>query len=201
MGGGSVANNTTNSLANPPLKWMINEILDPAKNLGIYFKPGAFSEIEAFNTLVRTAVDPTPRIRRPMIPSKFLKRSQRDEGASEATAVSPAPRQPTGSAPLPTPPPTANTTSATPPFSSDIPESSSPTADGDDGGDDGAAANAMGGETVVSVQENAPPTDANALMYDQLAEHKWWWIIEYLPLPQRWQAPDGTWHKKWRYVN
>jgi uncharacterized protein (DUF2235 family) len=171
VGGGSVANNTTNTLANPSLKWMINEILDPKKELGIYFKPGAFSEIGAFDTIVTTMSDPTPHSR-PPIPSQFLK---------AATAAAPAPdrRQPTDATMV---------AAAVPPS----PGSSI-------GAEEIAAAVAtMTGEHVVHVQENAPQTDANAPMYDQLKVAKWWWIIELMFLPQRWQSPDGTWHKRWR---
>ena len=35
--------------------------------------------------------------------------------------------------------------------------------------------------------------DALAPMYDQLVLNRWWWILEIIPLRQRWQRGDNRW--------
>lgn len=56
VGGGSVTNTTTNSLANPSLQWMVNEVI--AANTGILFKEGAFDDVPAF-TLITVPDQPS----------------------------------------------------------------------------------------------------------------------------------------------
>lgn len=112
---------------------MLNEILDPAKALGIYFKPDAFADLPGFDTLVRTAGNRTSIL--DIHQDHFM---------------------PTGA-------PASN--------------------------------------TILSVQEASVSMDANAPIHDALVEKKSWWILEYLPLSQRWQDSEGNWHKVIRWVS
>ncbi|KAG8926343.1 hypothetical protein FRC00_003011 [Tulasnella sp. 408] len=68
VGGGSAHNNKTNTLANPSLVWMVNEII--AADAPVLFKKQAFEDMPAFDALMiklpRDRVsDPTPAIGTP----------------------------------------------------------------------------------------------------------------------------------------
>ncbi|KAG8918945.1 hypothetical protein FRC01_001563 [Tulasnella sp. 417] len=63
VGGGSVNNNKTNTLANPSLVWMVNEIL--GSDVPVLFKKKAFEDMPAFDALMiklprERVSDPTP---------------------------------------------------------------------------------------------------------------------------------------------
>jgi len=188
VGVGSVENNTTNTLANPSLKWMVNEIIQA--RTGILFKPDAFAEIKAFDTLTVTLTDPVPR-HRPQIPSTFLSApsnaGSRDKSV-ESTAGS-------GFASLPPTPSTAGFTAITTPSSANYnPQklfvTQSPITELETEDDP---------VTLESVQEANAREDANAHMYDQLEVQKAWWILEYIPNWQYYQDAKGTWHRGFRW--
>ncbi|KAG8983890.1 hypothetical protein FRB94_012532 [Tulasnella sp. JGI-2019a] len=200
VGGGSVSNNTTNSLANLSLKWMVNEILDSSKDLGIYFKPNAFEEIQAFDNIITTSRDPTPRPRRKGIPSVSPKASNKQQAyANTRKEASEAPTMVDGISL----PPTGGTTKERPSTSAvmDSFDGLSPTTLSTFAKPDTKLTpdtEGLDGEiTIVQVVENAPDRDADAPMYDHLKGFTTWWIIEYLWLPQAWQDHHSVWHRRW----
>ncbi|KAG8856463.1 hypothetical protein FRB96_006429 [Tulasnella sp. 330] len=205
VGGGSVENNTKNTLANPSLKWMINEILNPAYNLGIYFKPNAFEEIQAFDTLITTTRDSTPRPRKG-IPSVFLKAPNKilNDNNNNASTLNGG-----GHVQNPSDTPTLVDISSSPPrtagpsigsgtaldkFDPISPIVTHDTSKPDPSND---VDTDMEGMSIVKVVENSPDVDANAPMYDQLQGHIFWWILEYAFLPQSWQDRHGVWQRRW----
>ncbi|KAG9023382.1 hypothetical protein FRB95_013185 [Tulasnella sp. JGI-2019a] len=200
VGGGSVSNNTANSLANPSLKWMVNEILDSSKDLGIYFKPNAFEEIQAFDTIITTTLNPSPRPRRKGIPSAFLNASNKHQAyANTRKEASEAPTMVDGTLPyMPGGTTKRGPSTGTAVYGYDeLSPTTSPTLAKPGAKltlDPQAADDEI---TIVEVVENAPDTDADAPMYDRLKGLTWWWILEYLWLPQTWQDRHGVWQKRW----
>ncbi|KAG8959425.1 hypothetical protein FRC05_007819, partial [Tulasnella sp. 425] len=201
VGGGSVSNNRENTLANPSLMWMVNEII--ATQAPILFKPYAFADIPAFETMTTTLSDRTPR-HRPLPSFNLLTASptvitgadRRD--ASQSTAVEGS-SSGHGKWDLPPTPLTSGFTAATtvgkdgrismqgPGAPTPIEESPNEKSHPDSSMDDGL--------TVVQVFEDDPFKDANAEMFDQL-EKKWaWWILEVVPFWQYFQDSEGHWHK------
>ncbi|KAG8968004.1 hypothetical protein FRC05_001714, partial [Tulasnella sp. 425] len=178
VGGGSVSNNRENTLANPSLMWMVNEII--ATKAPILFKPYAFADIPAFETMTTTLSDRTPR-HRPLPSFNLLTTSptvltgadRRD--ASQTTAVEGS-SSGHGKWDLPPTPSTSGFTAATtvgkdgrismqgPGAPTPIEESPIEKSHPDSPTDDGL--------TVVQVFEDDPIKDANAEMFDQL-EKKW----------------------------
>jgi len=55
-----------------------------------------------------------------------------------------------------------------------------------------------GGNTIVSVQDNAMVQDSVALSHDPLAKStSVWWLLEIVPMCHHYQDAEGHWHKKW----
>ncbi|KAG9029486.1 hypothetical protein FS837_003540 [Tulasnella sp. UAMH 9824] len=54
-------------------------------------------------------------------------------------------------------------------------------------------------QTVVSVKQTQPLTDANAPKHDQLMKKPVWLILEYVPIFQYYQDGDGIWHWRFRW--
>ncbi|KAG8870724.1 hypothetical protein FRB97_009426, partial [Tulasnella sp. 331] len=185
VGGGSVENNAKNSLANPSLTWMINEII--SHDLGIYFKSDAFEDIQAFDMLVKTKQDPTPRLHHKGIPSVFLNATNKILANNESTSKDTAGHsQDPSDAPTMVDhgisPQTADTvvgpsTGSDTAFEEFI--SISPTTDRDISKPYPPYSLAVDAEGVslVKVVENSPEVDANAKMSDHLKRGALWWVL------------------------
>ncbi|KAG8944216.1 hypothetical protein FRC04_002083 [Tulasnella sp. 424] len=205
VGGGSASNNQTNTLANPSLMWMVNEIF--ASQAPILFKSNAFADIPALETVIITLSDRTP-YHRPQLPAFSLLTTlvTTKKGAEwRDTCRSPAVEEYTRGSnsgqskwdlirTLSASGLTAATTigkdgriSIQRP-SAPILIEESPNGKGDlDSSNDGI--------TVVQVFEDDPIKDANAEMFDQLEKRWAWWILEFVPLWQYHQDNEGHWHK------
>ncbi|KAG9098283.1 hypothetical protein FS749_004225 [Ceratobasidium sp. UAMH 11750] len=166
VGGGSVPNETANSLARIPLRWMIRECF--INNTGILFHSAELDELGISPaSLWPVVIIPTP----PGLQSAKQAEADMDSGhgheptgdtlvgghaadATDATAVS---------VPLPAP-------------SKLVPD------------------------TPVVLACGEDMKDAVMPIYDQLSLVWWWWILELLPMRQRYQRHDGTW-RSWFSVN
>ncbi|KAG8910178.1 hypothetical protein FRC00_008728 [Tulasnella sp. 408] len=54
-------------------------------------------------------------------------------------------------------------------------------------------------QTVVSVEQTEPETDANAPKNDQLVKKPVWLLLEYIPIFQYYQDGEGIWHWRFRW--
>ncbi|KAG9016007.1 hypothetical protein FRB90_003866 [Tulasnella sp. 427] len=174
VGGGSASNNTTNTLANPSLMWMVNEII--TARAPILFKPYAFADVPAFETMTTTLTDKTPKHRVAVGAGQgFNLFTASPTGTIRGSTFKGAPTPPATDSPGTAPIPRAT-------LQLETPLNSGPTSP-------------VEGLTVVQVLEGDPRLDANAEMYDQL-QKKWaWWILEVIPLWQYYQDGEGHWHK------
>jgi hypothetical protein len=52
----------------------------------------------------------------------------------------------------------------------------------------------------VGMEEHEELRDALSPAYDQLSLNRGWWLLEYLPVRERYERPNGTWAHHYRFV-
>ncbi|KAG8925454.1 hypothetical protein FRC02_009651 [Tulasnella sp. 418] len=212
VGGGSVSNAITNSLAGPSLRWMLNEIIDHSSinlkpqllcDMGI--DPNAPSEIRRDHYLStpagsRFTKDPSkapstsdsPGTGWQKLPSEAggtikkkdsrITRIQKIE--TSVGTITNNPQSPLGDSPL-----AAKTMKGTSYMAS--PTSATRTA----AGPSGTHFTEPTDSSIRTAKEEHGFNDAISPKYDQLKEKFAWWILELLPLRRSYQDEYGRWHK------
>ncbi|KAG8900193.1 hypothetical protein FRB99_006193 [Tulasnella sp. 403] len=56
-----------------------------------------------------------------------------------------------------------------------------------------------GGQTIISVQDDALVQDSTSKIHDALAGFSFWWLLEVVPMRQHYQDSRGKWHKRWSF--
>lgn len=160
-----MSNNTSNSLANPSLSWMVNEVI--LADIGILFRRDAFEGIPG----VAAVVTPKLSIQKPV--GSLVKdtgSSPNSEGATTLANIltdSPIPASDTSlHRPSPVEP---HKKRAEAPLTDDA--------------------------TLVGVRQENMVRDAVAPMYDKLKARPVWWLLEYLPMLDYKQDSKGHWHR------
>ncbi|KAG9120358.1 hypothetical protein FRC07_004178, partial [Ceratobasidium sp. 392] len=166
VGGGSVPNETTHSLARIPLRWMIRECF--VNNTGILFHSAELDELGISPaSLWPTVKIPTPPERTSTKLSDIDGDSGHGHEATGATLVNGHGAEATDA--------TAVNVSLPPPDEI-VPH----------------------GAVTLGCTEDQK--DAVCPIYDQLSLVWWWWILELLPMRQRYQRHDGSW-LSWFSIN